>query len=129
MTITCYEGEYGPTIRLDIKTSADLTLLCQLVWKLAVEDVVQDDLCKVLGCDSEAIQSLIVECVPERPSKAIELKGHGSEGRIFSWASNAAGWQDLAERLDAILLVGFSGPRYLTREDVDDAFVELCYRE
>jgi len=129
MTIAFYEGAYGPTIRLDAKTADELMLLCRLFGKLVVGDVVQADLYKALACHSEGIQSLIVESTPERPAKALELRGHGPEGAIFCWANTAEGWLELAERLDAILLVGIPGSRYLTREGIDDAVVELCYRE
>lgn len=129
MTITCYEGACGPTIRLGAKTADELRSVYRIVWSLSVGNVVQEDLCKALVCDSDAIQSLIVESRPERPAKVVELRGNGSEGPIFCWANTAEGWLELAERLDAIMLVGIPGPRYLTREGIDDAVVELCYRE
>jgi hypothetical protein len=129
MILAYYVGAYGPTIRLDTQTLDELVAVRQLFGRLALGEVLQDDLCKALACHVDAVQSLVVHCAPEHLSKALELKGNGSNGPIFSWKNTSDDWLECEEKVEALISSGSPGHQYLTHEGIDDALVEVCYKE
>ena len=129
MTLAYYEGAYGPTIRLDTQALEELTAVRRLFGRLAAGEGVEDDLCAALACRADAIESLTVRSAPEPPAKALELRGQGRQGPIFTWTNGSGDWLECAEKVDALLSSGSPGHQYLTNEGLDDALVELCYRE
>ena len=124
-----YMGAYGPTIRIAIQTPEDLIAMRRLFEKLASGEVVQQDLAKVLTWSFDSIQSLIVRSAPESPTKALELKGHTSQGPIFWWTNSYDDWLECAYKVDPLIFGDSPGHQYLTHEGFDDALVELCYKE
>lgn len=124
-----YEGAYGPTIRVDTQTAAQLTAVRQLFQRLAAGETVQADFCEALACRAESIEALTVRSLPVEPRKTLELIRHGSHGPVFSWANALEDWEECAEKVDGLLYEDTPGHQYLTREGVDDALVELCYKE
>jgi hypothetical protein len=128
MMLAYYIGAYGPTIRLDTQMLEDLRAVRRLFGGLVSGEVVQEDLCKTLAC-RDSLQSLMVQSSPEPNVKALELKGHGWHGPIFSWTNTYTDWLECAEKVDALILSDSPGHQYLTSEGLDDALVELCYKE
>jgi len=129
MTLAYYEGAYGPTIRLDIQAVEELRAVRRLFGRLAAGEAVEDDLCTTLACRADAIHSLTVHSAPEPPAKALELRGLGRQGPMFSWTNATGEWLECAEKVDALISNDSPGHQYLTDEGLDDALVELCYKE
>lgn len=129
MMLAYYEGAYGPTIRLDTQAVEELRSVRRLFGRFAAGEAVEEDLCAALDCRADAIQSVTVRTAPEPPAKALELRGQGGQGPIFSWTNAPGDWLECAEKVDALLSSGSPGHQYLTAEGFDDALVELCYGE
>ena len=129
MILAYYEGAYGPTIRLDTQALEELRAVRRLFGSLAAGEAVDDDLCAALDCRADAIHSLTVRSAPEPAAKALELRGRGWQGPMFSWTNAPGEWLECAEKVDALISSGSPGHQYLTDEGLDDALVELCYRE
>lgn len=128
-TLAYYLGSYGPTIRIDTHALEELKAVRGLFGRLASGDVMQADVSEVLACGVDSIHALMVQASPEPHAKALELKGNGPRGPVFSWTNTFEGWLECAERVDALIASDSPGHQYLTREGVDDALVELCYKE
>jgi hypothetical protein len=124
-----YVGAYGPTIRIDAQSLEDLVAVGQLFRRLAAGAVQEADFGEALGCRLDSIGSLIVKLVESRPSKALELLYYSAGQPAFLWSNTREEWLEQAERVDVLAANDDPGHHYLTQEGVDDALVELCFRE
>jgi hypothetical protein len=124
-----YDSAYGPTIRIDLHLMAELLAVRELFKRLASGEIAEDEMGRALGCRLDSIRSLIVRGAQHRPSKVLVLESYGSEGPVFCWSNTREDWLECAERVDPLVAKGSPGHQYMTTEGVDDALVELCYRE
>jgi len=128
LLLAYYVGAYGPTIRIDSQSLEDLATVGQLFRQLASGDVHAADFGQVLGCRLDSIGSLLVRAVKRRPSKALELRYYNGGRPVFAWINTGEEWLEEAEKVDVLAAADSPGHQYLTREGVDDALVELCFR-
>ena len=129
LLLAYYVGAYGPTIRIDAQSSEDLVAVGQLFRRLAAGTVREAELGGALGCRLDSIGSLIVKSVESRPPKALELLYSMAGKPVFGWSNTGEEWLEQAERVDVLAADDSPGHQYLTQEGVDDALVELCFRE
>jgi len=129
LLLSYYVGAYGPTIRIDSHLQDHLIAVGQLFRRLASGAVVEADFGQTLGCRLDSIGSLIVRAAKSRSSKALELQYYTSGQPVFGWSNTGQEWLEDAGKVDALAAADSPGHQYLTREGVDDALVELCFRE
>jgi hypothetical protein len=129
LLLAYYVGAYGPTIRIDSQSMEDLVAVGQLFRRLASGAVQEADFGQALGCRLDSIGSLIVRSVESRSSKALALQYYTAGQPVFGWSNSGDEWLEQAEKVDALAAADSPGHQYLTREGVDDAVVELCFRE
>jgi hypothetical protein len=130
-TILAYHASaaYGPTVRLDTDSLADLMAVRELFGRLAAGDTLEEELGRALTCQLDSIRSLIVRAVQHRPSKALLLEYCGPGGPVFRWSNTPEDWLECAAKVDALMASDSPGHQYMTTEGVDDALVEICFRE
>ena len=129
MLLAYYVGAYGPTIRIDARSRADLVAVGQLFRRLASGAVQEAELGGALGCRLDSIGSLIVRSVKSQPSQALDLLYYSAGQPVFGWSNTGEEWLGQAEKVDVLAANDYPGHQYLTQEGVDDALVELCFRE
>jgi hypothetical protein len=129
LLLAYYVGAYGPTIRIDSQSLEDLAAVGQLFRRLASGAVQEADFGQGLGCRLDSIAALMVRSVKTRLSKALELRYYTSGQPVFAWSNTVEEWLEQAERVDVLAVADAPGHQYLTREGVDDALVEVCFRE
>jgi hypothetical protein len=129
LLLAYYVGAYGPTIRIDAQSLEDLVAVGQLFRRLASDAVQEADFGQALGCRLDSIGSLMVRSVKSRLSKALELQYYTEGQPVFGWSNTGEEWLEQAERVDVLAAADSPGHQYLTCEGVDDAVVELCFRE
>ena len=95
----------------------------------AAGDSVEEEFCQALACESEGVESLTLRVLSGKPTKALARVGEGSNGHAFTWGNTSEDWEECVAKVDGLLEQNRPGHQYLTREDLDDALVEVCYRE
>jgi hypothetical protein len=129
LLLAYYVGAYGPTIRIDSQSREDLAAVGQLFRRLASGAVREADFGQALGCRLDSIGLLMVRWVKSRSPKALELQYYTAGQPVFHWSNTGEEWLEDAEKVDVLAATDAPGHQYLTREGVDDAVVELCFRE
>jgi hypothetical protein len=89
----------------------------------------KEDLGAALKCELHGMAALIARSVRKQPSRALQLLYTSGGGPVFTWSNALEEWNDCLERADNLLQEDTPGHHYLTTEGVDEALVELCYRE
>jgi len=128
-TVDYYHGAYGPTLRVDVRSALTLAKLRNLFADLAQGKKQEVDLCTLEWVKSlSSVRAILLRVLPveREPYKTLELLSTGLGGATFRWARYAEGWLECAELLD-----GLSGPghQYLTHASIDDASVEVVFKE
>lgn len=126
-----YQGAYGPTIRIDVQEVSFLVRLKEMFLRLAegkeeTVSLVETDSIRATGFDN-----LILRLVPSHrdDAKNLKLVSEGREAIVFRWSLSPRGWRRCAGLVDGLLEAGFPAHQYLTQEGIDDAIIELAFRE
>lgn len=126
-----YSGAYGPTLRIGVPSIEALKRLEELFLKLAetnghVADFARLNNVRVLGLDHFLLCS-----TPNTPESEKKLKRVSSDMTKpgFEWAMSPNEWKRVASLIGSLLEKKSPGHQYLTKEGVDDALVELAFRE
>lgn len=133
LMLTFYDGAYGPTIRIATSLESDLVLIESLFSRMAADSSPRNlSLTRELPVRTEGIETLLLRSV--RTDRIVGRKSLGLEfaaagGPVFSWSNPAEVWQDHLERIQILRTSGGPGHQYLTDEGLDDALVEICFRE
>jgi len=129
LRLAYYLGAYGPTIRIDAQGREDLATVGRLFRRLAFGETSEEDVGVALGCRQDSLHSLVAVREEGRGQKALTLHEVVAGLPAFRWSQAGDDWLEHAERVDALLGSVSPGHQYLTREGVDDALVEVCFRE
>jgi hypothetical protein len=124
-----YEGAYGPTIRIDMRTREDLLVLDELFGNLASDVDKEFDLARSTRFRLGSIVSLSLRSVAKQPPTALEVSYTTPAGASFRWSNNCDEWRDCKAKVEALLASALPGHQYLTAEGRDDALVELSFLE
>jgi hypothetical protein len=133
IAIELYPGAYGLTLRIDLQSREELTLIVELFKELATgalrEKVVEEsDSFALSGLDT-----LRLLCDEQGGSGAGYerrlIRAEGS-GRVeFVWALDRDGWRRCAALADRLYRRDEPGHLYLSQEGADDRPVELVYEK
>jgi hypothetical protein len=131
VVVDYYAGAYGPTIRVAINSLEHLKSIRDLFASLAAGQLKSVKLSDVIAAKVSGMKSLHLERIFEERvlSKSLAVVGHQAEGPEFVWSQSALGWIECAELINSIVKNNRPGHQYLTIESVDDALVEISYRE
>ncbi len=127
--LTYYVGAYGPTITIDVQSRGDLLIVRRSFRRLAENIGGEEDIGAALKCELDGIAALIASSVHRQPLRALQLLYSAGRVPVFNWSNTPEEWSDCLERVDNMLRKDLPGHHYLTVEGVDEALVELCYRE
>lgn len=127
--INYYSSSYGPTIRLMVRSLASLTYIKNLFRSLAMEKS-EVELTALKGIRIIGMEALIFKrsLHDSLLLKSLFAISQGTENS-FIWINSSLGWQECADLIDGMIENGNPGHQYLTKEDVDDALVEISYQE
>ncbi len=129
LLLAYYMGAYGPTIRIDAQRWEDLAAVGMLFRRLASGETSEEDVGVALGCRQDSLHSLVAVRKEGRRRKALTLHEVVAGLPTFRWSQDGDDWLDHAEKVDVMLESDSPGHQYLTCEGVDDALVEVCFRE
>jgi hypothetical protein len=126
-----YEGAYGPTIRIDVKSKDTLKKLKNLFLELAGPEEKTINMAEMNGVSTLELKKLILRRTSdskELGKKLMPLSCSSSE-HAFEWVMTAREWGKAATLVDGLLDYNMPGHQYLTHEGVDDILVELAFME
>jgi hypothetical protein len=132
--IDFYNGAYGPTIRIDLKSDKDLGFIADLFSSLAEQKTLQLKLHELDAVSVTGIKSFILSVIPEcsRHNKALFVTGNSPDNFACEWKNRPSDWHWCKDMVAA----DENSPRpsswhqYLTNvETYDDATVELAFME
>ncbi|MGE0452526.1 MAG: hypothetical protein AB7O37_04980 [Vicinamibacteria bacterium] len=129
IVIDYYIGGYGPTIRIECPTVGLLRALRDQVAKLASGDLTSFRLGASPMARLSNLSDLALDVVPADTTKTLFRSSTPGGTVAFHWRNSTAAWERHTGLLDALISDGGPAHQYLTKEDVDDALVEVCLAE
>jgi hypothetical protein len=126
-----YQGAYGPTIRIDVQEVDPLVRLREMFLSLAEAKQETVSLVEIDAVRATEIDNLILKLLPAHQDDEKSLR-RVSESRgavVFCWSMSSRGWRRCAGLVDGLLEVEVPAHQYLTQEGIDDAIIELAFRE
>jgi hypothetical protein len=129
--IDLYEGAFGHTLRIAVPSRTELLKVRSIFGALArnaerVTSLENHDAFQM--SPRSPLRSLNLLLVPTSSGKKLSCTSHGETMDIV-WAMDKEEWATAVGLVDGLLRADLPGHQYLTREGVDDAVVELAYRE
>jgi hypothetical protein len=126
ISVDCYEGFDGVTIRIDTDSYVALTAIQHVFQDLAEGKITEIEFLKLDGVAAQNIQSLKLQLVEKDPSyKAIQKMNDGLE---FFWSRSKDGWGDCVWLLDG-LHNGIPGHQYFDQTLGDEAVIVIAHGE
>jgi len=119
--IDYYNGAYGPTIRIDVRSDKDLFKFKELIFSLANAEKNEIMLGEISSIKLSGMKNFNLILDKKEKSKKLELV-NGE----FIWSLHRDGWQLCLDWIEGIVEPGH---QYLTEEGVDDALSELVFIE
>ena len=128
--VDLYEGAHGLTLRLHTQSGKGLATLRELFSKLS-ETATTRDVAAVPGIYIARPLKLILESRPGASDfgRTFRLVGYEGDVPSFCWTKSPEGWTDSLGLVEGVLNAERPGGQYLTSGGVDDALVELSFRE
>jgi hypothetical protein len=132
--LAAYDGAYGPTVRVDVLDHNGLARIINVFRGLAstAEASTESlDLVREPWVTTETLGALVLRCESRQrmPQRTLR-KQPGSTGLpCYTWTLDRDGWEHAASLLQGLLDHGGPAHQYLTHEGIDDAIVEVAYRE
>jgi hypothetical protein len=129
--VALYDGAYGRTIRLAIDREATLQRLKAIFLSLAEGDQTHVELVSAVFPLNDQAASIVIDAVlvEDESGAALTVQRGAEPAAAFLWALSRAGWLRCAGLVEGLLDHGEPSHQYLTEEGVDDALIELAYRE
>jgi hypothetical protein len=127
-----YDGAYGPTIRIYTKSRAALKKLKSTFLHLSSCLEATVNLAAIEGVNALTLNSLIIRGSSEVEGfkkKLIRVTKNKSKEIAFEWLITPQGCEKIADLVDGLLEHNLPGHQYLTQEGIDDAIVELSFKE
>jgi hypothetical protein len=128
MTADFYEGAYGPTLRFASSSEQDLEMLLDVFSQLSSGACHQLELIPSKVAASYGITRISLGVVIREPSRSVRQL-HPFPRLAIQWSRSRAGWDECVGRIEGLIESGGPGHQYLSTERVDDALIEISYRE
>jgi hypothetical protein len=138
LQIDHYQGTYGHTIWLEADSAPDLARLHTIFLELArgAEDDIE--LCSAMAARAVNLGELRLRLDPSPRARRLHLIRAPNHQRMrwpeprpdsFLWTDTRSGWKRQAEIVDSLLRKRAAACRDLSEEGVDDALIELSFRQ
>ncbi len=126
-----YEGAYGPTIRIDIQSREDLIKIRNIFLKLSQKPNEETNLADCKNVKSIGVNKFVLMSIPDNQETEKKLFLVINKKTIFEflWKLSVGNWETIVLLADNLIEQDKPGHQYLTEEGIDDALVELAYRE
>jgi len=127
--IDLYEGANGRIVRFDIHSAAGILLICNLFDSLAEKMPTRVELGSLVGVDLlSGVESVVLELAKndDEGAKTVYVTAKDSGAFTVVWKRSTEGWRESAEMVKALRR---SSHQYLGHQSIDDAVVEIAYRE
>jgi len=128
ISIDCYQGAYGPTIRMGIQAAEGLVALRHLLRGLAAGSTHACDVRELPFVQLIGMHGLVLRSVHENRRKTVELERRKDGTSVFHWSNSLEGWNHCAGLVDGITGT-IPSHQYLSQEGIDDALIVVAYRE
>lgn len=124
-----YKGAYGPTIGIDVSAENSLQMFKDIVKDLSIGKLTEFKLSDAPFVKCDGLKNFILKIVPKSKWSSKTVFISKRNGIIsFEWSNSTDGWLTSLE-----LLEGMSGEtpghQYLSIEKIDDALIEVSFRE
>lgn len=129
MTLSLYDGAYGPTLRIDTHSDEELRSILAVFESLSSGATERVDFLKVIAPSVEGLSSLLLLRSTKSQDKVLVEACRESQQRDLTWSGNEEYWLDCLDMARVLLKKEKPAHQYLTSEGVDDALVELCHLE
>jgi len=128
--IDLYQGAYGRTIRLATDEEATLQALRRVFLQLARGRQGPFELGETIfpRVDQRTRIKIYADFIERERTKTL-VEERAANPPTFRWTQSKDGWRQCAYLVKPLLRGRGRGHQYLTRERVDDALIELAYRE
>ena len=128
--IDLYQGAYGRTIRLATDEEATLQALRKVFLQLARGRRGPFELGETIFPRVDRRTRIkIYAALIERERRKTLAEEPAANPPTFRWRQSKDGWRQCAYLVKGLLQGSGRGHQYLTTEGVDDALIELAYRE
>ena len=129
LTVDYYSGAYGPTIHIALNSIEQVATLYGILRSLAKGDSTEVDLQALPEIRLSGLRQFFLNanCGDDAASKSLTVVTDNAP--VARWCQSRDGWQRSAGLVEAFLDDDRPGHQYLTREGVDDAIVEVAYKE
>jgi len=124
-----YHGAYGPTIRIVLTTRQQLQVFLDTLRTLASSEGVIIALEQLPNFVLSGIRSFVFQTVPSTPELPKHLTVLGGQNPSVIWKQTHTDWKRAADLIEVFTTSDESGHHYLTDEGIDDALVEVAYKE
>ena len=126
-----YQGAYGPTIRIDVQDVASLIKIKELFLELAISARKKTDLAELPWIKASGLRQLVLTQAPEREGcvKNLALRKDKDGSIALEWSLSSSGWKRCAGLIDGLIRLNSPAHQYLTEEGIDDAIIEIAFRE
>jgi hypothetical protein len=127
--VDLYDGESGPTLRIEIGSAESVVQLCSLFRLLSGTEVREIKLSEIHGVQlSPRLKDVILlRLLDDRePRKLVEVQEEKTALVVVTCRRYEEGWLELADQIVALSLPG--QVQYLTGKDVDDAEIEVLLK-
>lgn len=126
--IDYYMGASGPIIRIHIPSLEVLSVVKNIVQKLASGKVSEFNFCGEPLVELIGLLNLCMRVIPVQSYKTVNVINREEGMAVAIWSNTIEGWDECAGMLD-----GFNDAipahQYLSEEGIDDALIVVSYLE
>lgn len=126
-----YDGAYGPTIRIDTHTLDQLNKVKQSFVEIATCERDAIDFLAYINAYATGLDRFIIRRVEwiEMDSKNLVHQTDKIYGSRFIWSLSKDEWIRCAGLVDGLIDYDRPSHQYLSQEGIDDAIIELAFKE
>jgi hypothetical protein len=128
--LDCYEGAYGPTIRIEVALPHGLEQLAALFAQLANSSREAIDLMKFGTSVTEQVQEIILQSTDGGVVSTSDFSPvRVGESSAWRWVGRPVNWLECQHMIEGMLQYGGPCHQYLTDPDLAKYVVVVSYRE
>jgi hypothetical protein len=124
-----YPGAYGPTIRIALNVEPQVQAFLDNLRNLAANEGLAIALEQLPDFLLSGIGSFVFQTVPSSTKLRKQLTVSSDQNPAVIWKQTRTGWERAVELVEVFTTSDKPGHQYLTDEGIDDALVEVAYRE
>ena len=124
-----YPGAYGPTIRIILNTRQQLQTFLNTLQSLDANEDVSIALEELPDFALSGIQRFVFQTVLSTQESSKKLTISGGQNPSVTWKQTREDWKLAADQVAVFTSGDSPSHHYLTYEGIDDALVEVAYRE